>query len=108
VKNYGGGGARLAPPFLTAVPDWGKYSQLHAHAYLPQEKQLYRRPGGPQIRSGRYGEEKNLLPLLGIEPRLLGLVRSLVAISTELYWNEMAPGRDRQRSLVYTVMHVRV
>jgi hypothetical protein len=27
---------------------------------------------GPQSRSGRCGEEKNLLPLPGVEPRLLG------------------------------------
>jgi hypothetical protein len=35
-----GGGARIAPPFLTAALDGGKYSQLHAPAYLPQEKHI--------------------------------------------------------------------
>jgi hypothetical protein len=45
---------------------------------------LYKRLGGPQNRTGCY-EEKNLLPLQGIEPRLLGRPpRSLVAIPTEL------------------------
>jgi hypothetical protein len=48
---------------------------------------LYRRLGGPQSWSGRYVEEKNLLPLAGIQPRLLGCpVRSLVPIPTELSW----------------------
>jgi hypothetical protein len=45
--------------------------QLHAPAALPQVKipryQLDRM-GGPQIRSGRGGEEKNSQPPLGIEP----------------------------------------
>jgi hypothetical protein len=45
---------------------------------------LYRRLGGPHSRSGRYGE-KNLLPLPGIEHRLLGCpTHSVVAIRTEL------------------------
>jgi hypothetical protein len=41
--------------------------------------------GGPQCRSGRCGEEKNLLTLLGIEPRLVSRpAHSQVAIPTEL------------------------
>jgi hypothetical protein len=41
---------------------------------------LWRRLGGPQRQSELYGEDKVLLPLLGIEPRLLGRpARSLVA-----------------------------
>jgi hypothetical protein len=65
--------------------------QLHAHAALPPGKDprypLYRRLGGPQSRSGRYEKEKNRLPLPEIELRLLGrLIRSLVAIPTELSW----------------------
>jgi hypothetical protein len=32
--------------------------------------QLYRRLGGFQDRSEQYAEEKNILPLLGIEPQL--------------------------------------
>jgi hypothetical protein len=46
--------------------------QLHAPATLPQGKSpfytLDRRLGGPQSRSGRYGEEKNSQPPPGIEP----------------------------------------
>jgi hypothetical protein len=40
--------------------------QIHAPAALPRGKSplypLYRRLGGPQSRSGRYGEVKNLVP----------------------------------------------
>jgi hypothetical protein len=47
--------------------------QLQAPAALPRGKspryRLDRRLGGPQSRSGSCGLEKNLLPLLGIEPR---------------------------------------
>jgi hypothetical protein len=47
---------------------------------------LCRRLDGSQIRSGRYEEDKNLLSLSGIEPRLPGRpARSLVAIPTVLY-----------------------
>jgi hypothetical protein len=51
---------------------------------------LDRRPGRSQIRFGSYEEKKNLLSLLGIEPRLV--VRSacsLVAIPTELQRNKV-------------------
>jgi hypothetical protein len=45
---------------------------LHAPAALSQEKNpcypLYRRPGGPQRRSGRGGEEKNSQSPPWIEP----------------------------------------
>ena len=40
---------------------------------------------GPQRRSGRFGEEKNILPLLAIEPRFLGCPACfLYIIATEL------------------------
>jgi hypothetical protein len=46
--------------------------QLHVSAALPKRKSprypLYRRLGGPQSRSGRYGEEKNSQPLPELEP----------------------------------------
>jgi hypothetical protein len=32
---------------------------------------LYRRLGGPQSQCGHHGEERTLLPLLGVETRLL-------------------------------------
>jgi hypothetical protein len=54
----------------------GKRCQLQAPAALLPGKQLryslYRRLSGPLSRSGRYGKEKDLFPLLGIKPRLLG------------------------------------
>jgi hypothetical protein len=62
--------------------------QLHAPAALPPGNcppcQLYRRLGGSQSRSGRYGEERNLLPLPGIEPQFLNRsAHSLIAILTQ-------------------------
>jgi hypothetical protein len=59
--------------------------QLHFQTALPQEKNprylLNRRLGGPQIRSGHFGEEKNnLLPVPVIEPQLVcGRARSPAA-----------------------------
>jgi hypothetical protein len=45
----------------------GNYTQLHALAALPSGKKsqysFSRWLGGPQSRSGCFGEEKNLLPL---------------------------------------------
>jgi hypothetical protein len=44
-----------------------------------------KRPDERQSRSGLYGQEKNLLPLPGTEPRFIAhLFRSLVSIPTEL------------------------
>jgi len=48
---------------------------------------MKRKTDGPQSRSGRSGEEKNLMHLPGMEPRFLGsLVSNLSIIPTELYW----------------------
>jgi hypothetical protein len=58
--------------------------QLHAPAALPIA--IAHSVGGPQSRDGRYGKEKSLLLLPGIDPRLLGsAARSPVAIPTELF-----------------------
>jgi hypothetical protein len=56
--------------------------QLHAPAALPRGKSP-RHPlgvglGEPQSRSGRCGEERNVLPLPGIEHRLLARNSSLL------------------------------
>jgi hypothetical protein len=48
--------------------------QLHASAVLllsETRNSLNRRLGGHQSRSGRFEEEKNCLPLPGIEPRIV-------------------------------------
>jgi hypothetical protein len=62
--------------------------QLHGPATLPLEKEpqvpLDRRLGGPQSQFGRCGEERNLLPLLGIEPRPSSLLP--IATPTEISW----------------------
>jgi hypothetical protein len=49
------------------------------------------RLGGPQIQYGRCEKEKNLLPLPGIEPRVIDCaVRSIVTILTELcHWSSL-------------------
>jgi hypothetical protein len=45
---------------------------------------------GTQSLSGCYGEVKNLVLLLGIEPRLLGLpAHSLVAVPADLHVDEL-------------------
>jgi hypothetical protein len=46
-----------------------RHRQLHPRGNSPRYR-LDRRLGGPHSRSGSYGQEKNLLPLLGIEPWL--------------------------------------
>jgi hypothetical protein len=60
-------------PILTSAIDGGEWSaspprQLYSWGMSPRYP-LDRRLGGPQSRSERYGEEKNLFPLLGIEHR---------------------------------------
>jgi hypothetical protein len=64
----GRGGIR--PSFLISALD-GVSSQIHAPTALPKTKSprypLDRSLGRPQSRSERFGEEKNLLPLPGIE-----------------------------------------
>jgi hypothetical protein len=53
MKTWGSGG--IAPPFLTLALDGGEWSL-----------------DGPQSQSRSCGEEKNILPLPGIEPQFLG------------------------------------
>jgi hypothetical protein len=64
MKTCGGSGG-IAAPILTSALD-GVSGQLHVPAALLQGKEphfpLDRRLGGPQSRSGRCGEEKNLTP----------------------------------------------
>jgi hypothetical protein len=53
------------------TPDRGERSASHLSLYPKEEAPmylLYRRLGEPQSWSGLYGNKKNLLPLLGIEP----------------------------------------
>jgi hypothetical protein len=63
--------------------------ELHAPAGLPPGKRpryaLVKRLDGPQRRSGRCGEEKNLLLLPGIEPQFICRPDcSIDALPTEL------------------------
>jgi hypothetical protein len=81
-------------------------SQLHTSATATaQLHPLYRRLGGPQIWSGHYGEEKNLLFILGIEPRLLSHpAHSLVAIQTEVSVISMFCFEAKQQVFVLVLM----
>jgi hypothetical protein len=72
-------GKCIAPPFLTFALD--ESGQIHAPASLSPVP-IVRWLGGPL---GHY-EEKNLLPIPGIEPLILGYpARGLVAIPTLSY-----------------------
>jgi hypothetical protein len=85
------GSGGTAPLFLTLAPD--ESGQLHAPATIPPGETATGTQcvwvgggglGAPQTLSGPYKEERNLLPLMGIEPQLLGSpARNLV--TTELY-----------------------
>jgi hypothetical protein len=50
------------------------------------EYPLNKKLNGLKSQSGRFGEEKNLLPLLGIEPQIL----SCPVIVNELFWLHIA------------------
>jgi hypothetical protein len=80
---YGGSGC-IDPHFL----DLGT-SQLHVPAALPPGKSswypLYRRLGGPQSRSGRYGEMKILAPIGTRTPTSWSPSPLAVAIPTMLF-----------------------
>jgi hypothetical protein len=62
--------------------------------------------GGPQSQTGRYGEEKNLLPLPGMEPRLLGSsVRSfwgknIKIVKSTIFWDITPCNRWQARHLL--------
>jgi hypothetical protein len=81
------GSGVIAPPFLTSTLDGGDWLASGPGRLILKESPL---PGTNWIGGwagpfGRYGEEKNILPLQGIKPRFLdGLVLGPVAILTEL------------------------
>jgi hypothetical protein len=69
--------------------DGGEWSASRPCRFIPggnsPRYSLYTSLGGSQIRYGRYGDEKNPLPLPGLEPRILSrAVRSPGTILTEL------------------------
>jgi hypothetical protein len=65
----------MVPPFLTSALDGDEWPASRL-TRSPQRKNapypLHMRLAGPQSRSERYGERKNLLPFPGTEHRLLG------------------------------------
>jgi hypothetical protein len=91
----------IAPPFMTPALDGGKLSASRHNRFTPRGKgpqyPMYRRLGGSQSRSRRYGGEKNLLPL----PRIKSRPSSswAVAIPTEL---------PRVLTHIYKYIHTRL
>jgi hypothetical protein len=69
LKNFRSGG--IAPLFLTSALDTGEWSASRPSHFTPRgnspQYPLVRRLGGPKSWCGHCEEEKNLLPLLGIE-----------------------------------------
>jgi hypothetical protein len=83
------GNGGVAPPFLNWALGGVKWSASRPCRVTPRKRapciHCTGDKVGPRSWSGRYREEKNLLPLPGIGPRFLGRpARSLIAISTEL------------------------
>jgi len=64
-------GVRLSIfPYLTTTKD-GQRSALHPDCFTP-DIHYYRTLGGPQSRSGRFGDDGNTLALQRIEAQLFG------------------------------------
>jgi hypothetical protein len=86
-----------APPFLTSALGGGEWSGSRPIRITPGEKAPTPYPMdvrlgvGPRRRSGRWGEEKNLFPLPGIEIRPTSL--QSVAIPTEIFRVPRVDGR---------------
>jgi hypothetical protein len=88
MKTYGGVDG-IVPLILTSALDGDAWSASRSLPLYPQENSLrhplHRKLKGTESRSGRYGEQKNLLPLSEMEPRLLDrAVSSLVTISSDV------------------------
>ena len=60
--------------FLTTTLLGGKWLTSCPGCFTARKELLNRRLGGPQNLSGRFGEEKNLLPLQEFEPGPSGLI----------------------------------
>ena len=73
-KAYRGSG-RTAPVILNPKLDAGEWSDSHPGRLYPRGKSpsmpLNRRVDGPQSCTGRWAQEKNLLPLPVFNPRIL-------------------------------------
>jgi hypothetical protein len=80
----------MPPPFLSSTLDEGEWSASSFCRFIRRGNgrryPLYRRQRELQRMSGCYGEEENILSMLGIEPQLLSCpALSLVATNTELF-----------------------
>jgi hypothetical protein len=74
MKAYGGVEVQFRA-FSTSALGRGECLASHPCHFTPQGKSpwypLGRRLGGPQLRSGRGGEEENSQPLPGLEPSII-------------------------------------
>jgi len=73
--------------FLSLPPNGSEWPSSRLGGYIPGQYSpvhIYnRRLGGPQSRSGRFGEEKHLLPpVSGIAPRFLGSFQTIANVET--------------------------
>jgi hypothetical protein len=86
MKTYWGSGS-IAPRILDLGAGWRWVLNFTPQPFYPQGKSpwypLDRRLAGPQRRSGRGGEEKNVQPLLGLEPPIIQPVAQ--RCTTELF-----------------------
>jgi hypothetical protein len=90
-----GGIRRIAPFILNQALDRNEWLSSRPGRFIPGDRvppyPLNRRLGGPQSRSARFGEVKNVLSFLGIEPRYLecpaGSLMNLLHTKKKLYKN---------------------
>jgi hypothetical protein len=80
--------------FSTSVLDGRWMISFTPRPFYPRCR-LGRNLGGPQSQSGRYGKEKNILPIGGIEFRFLGVSSQWLRNYTE---------RNNRASSIWTVM----
>jgi hypothetical protein len=86
MKAYGG--RPIAPSFMTSALDIGEWSASRTGRFTTGEDSRYPldgRLGGPQNRSGCYGEEKNIAPAGNSTPTVQPVARRYcTCIPTEL------------------------
>jgi hypothetical protein len=88
--------------FLTMTLDDGEWLTSRSRRYILRKESrntLNRRLGGTHSRSGRFGEEKNLLPLPGFELRTVQTVtQSLHPLRMDCQWftQMWSKGRDNK------------
>ena len=87
---------RIVCPRPNLDTGWSELSTSSPGRFSPRRKEVHypwnRRLGGPQSRSGRFGEAKNLLPLSGIEPATAPAVPQW--LPTDFHWRYIYKSTD--------------